>query len=208
MERPIDVINYLVNHFSYETYLEIGVLDPNNTFNRVAISLKHGVDINPKTGATFIMPSDEFFSGEHGLPTYDCIYVDGDHRELPALRDIANAIDRISNRGTVVCHDVWPSAPHPAGADLCSSVWCGEVWKAWAYLRMSRPDLWMAVLPITVGCGIIRKGRQRLFVPNELPYLDFKEDPPVNADFYYRYADKLLNMLSVEEFKKVIEAQI
>jgi hypothetical protein len=146
------------------------------------------------------MTSDQFFGSGLGLAKYDCIYVDGDHRFLPAMRDMGNAISRLSADGMVFCHDVWPTCPHPEW-DLWAPWYCGEAWKALAMLRMSRPDLWIATVKVRFGLGVIVPGgTQTLFMPYEKSYLAFEEDSPVDREFYLRYEDGLMNLMSVGEF--------
>ena len=65
-------------------------------FDLVDCKLKHGVDIQERYGPTFPMSSDEFFRTKPGLDRYDLIYVDDDHRELPAIRSMANAIHHLA----------------------------------------------------------------------------------------------------------------
>jgi Methyltransferase domain len=144
----------------------------------------------------FLMTSDQFFSESRGLPLYDLIFIDGNHRELPALRDMAHAVECLAPKGTIVCHDIMP--PETEG-DWFQPGLCGEPWKAWAYLRMSRPDLRMAVLPIELGWGIIRHGQQELFIPDEKPYLPPSADPVVDKAFYLRYRDRLLNVIHPDD---------
>jgi hypothetical protein len=200
-ECPTDVINWLAGRFGYRTYLEIGIQQRVHNFDRVNVELKHGVDIDIKVGATFTMAADEFFGSGHGLPAYDLIYVDADHRELPALRDLSHAVERLALGGTIVCDNVWPVEDYDF---RCGD--SGEAWKAWAYMRMSRPDLRMAVVAIRFGCGVIRRGRQMLFVPDEAPYLSFKEDPVVDRRFYEQYRDRLLNLIQPDQLPTWVEA--
>ena len=60
-----DIINYLNKKYSYKTYLEIGVHNPKENFNKIKIKHKDGVDPkwirNPRTGIKYKMESDQFF---------------------------------------------------------------------------------------------------------------------------------------------------
>lgn len=197
---PVNTINRLIAVMKYASYLEIGV-QHKNTFNAVVVGQKHCVDPDPQWGADFVMPSDEFFVRGLGLPLYDCIYVDGDHRELPALRDMCRAVERLSPRGTVFCDNLLPYADWQES--LRES---GRAWRAWAYMRMSRPDLWMTVLDVPFGLGVIRRGRQELFTPPECPYHTFQHDPSVDWFFYIKYRNALMNVVSLDDFWKVAAA--
>ena len=65
---------------------------------------------------------------------------------------------------------------HPPGLQLTppqqseldtSGHWNGGVWRAWAWLRATRPDLVMAVVDVDEGCGVIRRGSQVLAGVNQ-----------------------------------------
>lgn len=198
---PISIINRLADMMGYATYLEVGVRCPADNYDQVRIATKHGVDINPGSNATFIMSSDTFFTSGKGLPEYDLIYVDADHRELPSLRDLGHALSRLAPRGTVLCDNILPDSEammRPAAS--------GDAWKSFAYLRMSRPDLFMCSVDIPFGLGVIRRGQQALFVPDELPYKAWRRDPPVDMHFYYRYFPQLMNVLSEKAFWSIAGA--
>jgi len=200
MTAPLHIINGLIARMGYQTYLEIGVRQSEKNFDLVTAKLKHGIDINPDAHATFTMTSDAFFEGGHGLPAYDLIYVDGDHRELPSLRDLAHAVDRLTPNGTVVCDNILPW-----DVDSTRPTANCDAWKSFAYLRMSRPDLWMCALDIPFGLGVIRDGRQALFVPQETRYHVFQRDPAVDFYFYLHYRDRLMNVVSESDFWKLAE---
>ena len=79
----------------------------------------------------------------------------------------------------------------------------GRTWQAFAYMRMSRPDLWMAVVDVPFGLGVVRRGAQELFTPPERPYRDFQHDRPVDFFFYAEHRDHLMNVVSLDEFRKL-----
>ena len=72
--------------------------------------------------------------------------------------------------------------------------WNGDVWKAFAILRMTREDLNMYVVNINQGCGIVRKGKQKLFEK-------VKEDC-LTYSFLVKKRKKLLNLVSTAQFRK------
>ncbi len=198
---PLHVINLLAKRFGYKTYLELGVRWKQDNFDLVEVPLKHGVDIQEKYAPTFLMSSDEFFRTHPGLDQYDLIYVDDDHRELPALRSMANAVHHLAPGGTVVCDNVCPE--DYAATRVTESC---DAWKAWALLRMSRPDLFMFAIDIEYGCGVIQRGQQELFVPDdELPYKPMRHNPPLDFAFFTKHRDKLLKLVPPEAFCATIE---
>ncbi len=157
-----DIINMLIQKHNYQDYLEIGIDEGYNFQDVVEISgNKHGVDPNLEaTGqVTHRVTSDEFF--KNTTDTYDIIFIDGLHEAVQAHRDALNALLLLREGGTLLMHDCSPPrkdfqvVPQPEGADL----WCGDVWRAWLRLRQ-RPDLYMEVVDIDWGVGIIQRGTQ------------------------------------------------
>ena len=56
----IDIINALIKHFKYKSYLEIGV-QHKATFNKVICETKIGIDPEHTFNATYKMTSNDFF---------------------------------------------------------------------------------------------------------------------------------------------------
>lgn len=193
-----EIINAIIARYSYKSYLELGVQFFERNYSRVQVETKHGVDINPYVRCTHHMTTDEFFASTQDA--YDLIFVDADHRALPALRDLVRAIGRINDNGCVVFHDCNPESE----AMLVPSM-NGTAWVAWAVLRCSRPDLEMVVVDTDYGVGVIRRGRQELFAPEEdqagLPCY-FGADHQFTWEFLEAHRQRLLNLVSEEEFMK------
>jgi hypothetical protein len=69
MER-YDIINDLIKKYDFKNYLEIGVRDPNECFNKINCETKHSVDpgyevalphFNMENKVTYQYTSDTFF---------------------------------------------------------------------------------------------------------------------------------------------------
>lgn len=56
-----DIINNFISERNYKSYLEIGIHNPNDNFNKISIERKIGVDPDANARATYVMTSDEFF---------------------------------------------------------------------------------------------------------------------------------------------------
>ena len=50
--------------------------------------------------------------------------------------------------------------------------WNGPVWRAWARLRMARPDLLLAVADLDEGCGVLRRAGAPGAPPPAPPWTD------------------------------------
>ena len=123
----------------------------------------------------FEMTSDEFFLKKEKYLTFyqpDIIFIDGLHTFEATLKDILNSLLFLRNNGTIVIHDCYP--PHKAAAEPGLSAeevalrsesiegwtgeWCGDTWKAMAYLRTKyRNDLKVVVLNDDYGLGVVQK---------------------------------------------------
>ena len=197
-----DILNYLINKYKYKNYLEIGVRDPlNGNFNNIKIKNKLGVDPNPliKQNNIFVGTSDYFFFKNY--TTFDLIFIDGLHLENQVDKDIANSLTCLNEGGIIVLHDCNPPTKMHQRENYCVDgkypSWNGTVWKSFAKLRMSRPDLTMYVVDTDWGLGIIMKGSQELFPSNGINIHELKYEILDNN------RNTLLNLVSVDKFKKI-----
>lgn len=186
----------IIRRYGYGSYLEIGVNTPRQpdwNWPNVKISLKHGVDPNPKVHATFPVTSDEFFA-KHAKMKYDIIFIDGLHLWEQAYKDMTNAIKFLEEGGTIVVHDCKPPSERSQSREHVKGEWSGDVWRAFMKLRMENPDIAMSTVDFNYGCGIIQKGRQELYKadvdPTTVPYSYFKQNEK-----------EILNLISLQEFK-------
>jgi hypothetical protein len=155
------VINRLAMVLDARSYLEIGIGNGRN-FQRVHVPRKASVD--PNKPADFKMTSDEFFSGGRA-ERWDLIFIDGHHTRAQAQRDIDNALKHLEPGGAIVVHDCNPTSREMQLVPSVQDEWTGDVWKAWVRLRQTHPGLDMQVVDTDYGCGVIRKGRQKLLAP-------------------------------------------
>ena len=93
-----------------------------------------------------------------------------------------------------VLHDCNPASEDRQVEEyVAGKAWNGTVWKAWVEYRCNRKDLNMFVVDTDHGCGVIRKGAQKLWTKD-----------PLNKCIEYTYLEnhrpELLNLISVEEF--------
>jgi len=192
------LINFILdNNSDFDSYLEIGVRT-GFTIKKVNASVKDGVDIVHKCRqVNFVMSSDRFFRVINDNVKYHVIFIDGFHVYEQAMRDIDNSLRHLHPDGYVVIHDCnppnrWYQRPYKPPM---KKGWNGTVWKAIANLRCTRPDLSVCVVDTDWGFGIVRKGHQELFTKKSLQEcMDYQ----TLSD----YRIELLNLITVEEFKK------
>lgn len=134
-----DIINYLIEKYSYKNYLEIG-LDTGVCFQKISIENKESVD--PALGRyssanpTHRMTSDDFFN--QNTKQFDIIFIDGLHHSDQVDRDIENSLSALTENGIVLVHDVNPlteysqKVPRPATStpEQMPYGWSGDVWKS------------------------------------------------------------------------------
>jgi len=82
-----EIIQKIINKKKFQNYLEIGCYD-NTNFSRINIRNKIGID--PISGGTHRMNSDEFFSSNN--KKFDCIFIDGLHIYKQVRKDILNSL--------------------------------------------------------------------------------------------------------------------
>lgn len=151
-DRParFDMINHCIQKFGYKSYLEIGCAN-NQCFNAIQCDRKVGVD--PVSGGTLRMKSDEYFQTHD--ERFDIVFVDGLHIYEQAYRDVHNALAALNSNGTIVMHDCIPVNEGMQRVPRIQTSWTGNVWKAAVRLRM-RDDVDVAVALIDAGVGVVR----------------------------------------------------
>ena len=110
---------------NYSSYLEIGC-DLDENFSKIDLKNKIGVD--PKSGGTHRMTSDEFFL--INKKKFDLIYIDGLHTYEQAINDIKNSIKALNNNGVIILHDCLPKKIWNQLVPRMYGHWNGDVWKA------------------------------------------------------------------------------
>lgn len=165
-----EILNYLARQLQARSYLEIGVRDPRDNFERIEIATKYSVDPGVEFKANpvdFQMTSDEFFRrlDEGDLERkpegpFDLIFIDGLHLADQVRRDIGNAMNWIRDDGLVVLHDCNPPTEWHARESYdyktgpARGCWSGTTWKAFVAAR-ARYD--SCCIDTDWGVGILSK---------------------------------------------------
>lgn len=195
MYNRTNLLNDLILHGKFKSYLEIGVFNPKRNFDKIKCSCKIGVDPSTKAQATICATSDDFFSSNK--KTFDLIFIDGLHHCDQVIRDFENSIKVLNKDGIIVFHDCNPIKEAYQIVPQQVQHWNGDVWKAWVDIRISYDNLEMFVVNIDEGCGVLKRNNK------------FKKCN-IDCDFTYQYLDKnrveLLNLISLEKFKEWINA--
>ena len=183
-----ELINYIINKKNFKSYLEIGVRS-NETFNKVECDIKTGVDPNGR--GTHKMKSDEFFLQNKAI--YDIIFIDGLHIDEQVTKDVKNSLKCLSGGGIIVMHDCSPLNYRHQQVPRIQRAWNGTVWKSFVRLRCTDENLSMCVINTDHGCGIIKRGKQKLY--DKAPLKECLE-----WEYFKKNKKELLNLIEWNEW--------
>jgi hypothetical protein len=188
-----EIIQTYIDKLKAKKYLEIG-MGPGINFSKVICDYKVCVDPTPTVPVTFTLTSDDFF--KQNKEKFDVVFIDGLHWSEQVYVDILNSLDVLNENGVIICHDMNPHSEiiqrYPQA--IPESEWTGDCWKAWVKLKSERNDLNMYVVDTDYGCGIIQKGAQLLLTLED----------ELNWEFLNQNRKKILNLISIEEFKEML----
>tara|TARA_R110000851_G_scaffold254395_2_gene406889 strand:- start:11039 stop:11668 length:630 start_codon:yes stop_codon:yes gene_type:complete len=196
IENRIELINYFIEKNNYINYLEIGVRHPFACFNKINSPHKDGVDPVPHgKEVNYPITSDDFFKLIKGKDIkYDIIFIDGLHLYEQSLRDIKNALNHITEKGTIIIHDCNPpTEKHQTEIYDGESAWNGTVWKALVECRCTMSNINIHTLDTDWGLGIIQLGKQDLWTNDKLEKCH-------EYSYLEENRKELLNLISKEEF--------
>ena len=184
-----DLIEYLDNKFSYQSYLEIGC-DENQLFSKIKIKNKYGVD--PVRGGNIKKTSDDFFNNNQ--KTFDLIFIDGLHEYDQVKKDILNSLKFLNKNGIILVHDCLPDCNSKQAVPRYRMTWNGNVWKAIVDLRTDS-EIEIFTCEIDQGIAVIQNKQNSaiLQINKKAKKLTFK-------DFYNNYKS-YMRVISLEELK-------
>jgi hypothetical protein len=209
MKTRTDLLNHLVEKYNLQRYLEIGVQNTAQNFDKINCKYKVCVDPDPAAGATFKLTSDEFFylsecKDDMITPNwryqYDLVFIDGLHTAEQVKKDFENALKILSPNGFIVLHDCNPLkeehtiVPRPTERGH----WNGDVYKFACQTSLLGNDDRFTV-DIDNGCQVITRGED-----NEPIYWSIQEVMfPLNKytwEFFDKNRKEILYLISWEEF--------
>jgi hypothetical protein len=204
-----DVINHLLKRYKRKTaYLEIGVRDPEDNYNKIESSTKYSVDPGVESlfnSVDFKVTSDVFFEqlkkGKilNKEIKFDVIFIDGLHLAEQVKKDIDNSLQYLNIDGFIVLHDCNPPTEFHASESYeyrmspSKGYWNGTTWKAFFKFRQEK-EYFSCCIDTDWGVGVISKK------------INLGEATKIKNPFFeYRILEnnrkESLNLLSFEEFK-------
>lgn len=199
-----DIINGLVARRNYSSVLEVSTAHSGFVFDRLRAPHKERVRCTDDIWGD----EDDGIATEIAAPTgkiwrrladdrrlYDLIFLDGVHTLKQCREDLAEGLKRLTARGCLVVHDCNPPSDNFTGDRPKQGAWCGEMYRAFCELRVTRGHkLAACVVDTDCGCGIVERASNVCDpAATELRmFSDFN-------DFLARRTE-LLNLISPAEF--------
>ena len=184
----ISLINKAVSKFQDCKYLEIGC-DKNECFDSIMTKNKIGID--PVSGGSHRLTSDEFFSSNNDF--FDVIFVDGLHTYEQCRKDVINSLKFLNLNGYIFIHDLIPRNWLEEHIPRLQTLWTGDVWKVGVELSQTEGINFNIVLA-DHGVGVIKKIDENTAYKDqyeELKNLRFKD--------YFKFTD-MISFINPDEF--------
>ena len=190
-----DIINYLIERYNYNSYLEIGVQFPHSNYDKIEIKNKTGVEPFPITDllnkGIVELTSDMFFKSLEADVKYDIIFIDGLHTREQCLADILNSLKHLSDNGTILVHDCLPTAEYQTSIEDNGREWTGDVWKSIVDIK-EKNGLDVSTIDTDWGIGCIRFNADNVGFENQID-LDWEN--------YELLKHELLNIKTIDQWK-------
>ena len=187
------IVQDIINVKKYTRYLEIGCFD-DELFN--AINIDHKIGVDPVTGGTIRLTSDQFF--RENKEFFDCVFIDGLHTYDQVKKDIQNSLKFLNENGIILLHDCLPNNFYEQATPRCQYMWNGDVWKAIVECRADK-NLDVYTCYADFGIGVIFKKPNK----NLLNYLK-KDYSELKFEEYHQDNRNLMNIIEYEELKKIL----
>jgi hypothetical protein len=208
-----DVINYTIDYLNKSDlkYLEIGVRNPEDNFNKINASIKYSVDPGVEfinNPVDFKLTSDDFFKAIKNAEIldlnvkFDVIFIDGLHLADQVKRDIENSITYLSDNGFIFLHDCNPPTEYHARENFdydlspAKKSWNGTTWKSFIEFR-KRSDYYSCCIDSDWGIGVITKS-VNLGNSNQV------ENPFYEYFILNQHREECLNLISFQKFKDIL----
>ena len=149
----------MASKYSLNNYLEIGVQSKSQNYNKIICPNKTGVDPAVVEPGIARMTSDAYFNlieNNNPLPSFDLIFIDGDHTKEQVKRDFENSLRFLSDTGFIVIHDVLPENEAGTIVPRETKQWWGDVYK-WAMTIKTYGNTRVKTFNIDNGCMLVWK---------------------------------------------------
>ena len=187
------IVQDIIDKKKYKSYLEIGCFD-DELFNAIKIEYKVGVD--PVTGGTIRLTSDQFFNSNK--ENFDCVFIDGLHTYEQVKQDIQNSLKFLNKNGIILLHDCLPNNFYEQATPRCQFTWNGDVWKAIVECRTNKNlDVYTCYADFGIGVIFNRPNKNLL-------YYNISNFSKINFNEYHKDPYKLMNIIEYDDLKNII----
>jgi hypothetical protein len=190
-----DIINYLIQRYDYNSYLEIGVQFPHSNYDKIVIKNKAGVEPYPAQDLLHKhiveLTSDMFFKSLEADVKYDIIFIDGLHTREQCLADILNSLKHLSDNGTILVHDCLPTAEYQTTIEDNGKEWTGDTWKSIVDIK-AKDGLDVSTIDTDWGIGCIRLNADNVGFENPID---------LTWENYELLRHELLNIKTIDQWK-------
>lgn len=198
--KRYDLVNHVMEKYSFSTYLEIGVAF-GHSIRAVKAAVKDGVD--PVVEAhvqcpeiNYRMTSDEFFALEETQnKKYDVIFIDGLHHSDQIDVDIQNSLNHLSDNGFIFLHDCNPVSYESQLVPRQAVAWNGDGWKSIIKVRYNNKDLKTCVVDTDYGVGVIKKETSQ-----GINQESYSIEDCLTWEYFTFHKIELLDLITPEEF--------
>jgi hypothetical protein len=154
------VISEIVDYFKFNSYLEIGLRNPDSVFNYIKCKIKYSVDIDPSAKASYCGSSDLFFAQSKIADIkWDCIFIDAWHIADFVYRDLINSVKHLNDGGVIFLHDVLPTKYEYTLEN--GDIQCQSAWKVIPYVLKYCSELRIcSIVDGNAGLGVVVKGNR------------------------------------------------
>ena len=207
------VINYILGRkLGSTSYLEIGVRNPADNFDKISADSKYSVDPGleySKNPVDFKLTSNNFFNKLEAqeivleVDEFDVIFIDGLHEASQVDNDISDALKYLKQDGFIILHDCNPPTEWHARETFeyslspAGKAWNGSVWKAFTKWRMN-PSVTACCIDTDWGIGVISQSVSLGSVLSRVnEYYEYRE--------FSEHRVEYLNLITFEDFQALMD---
>ena len=133
---------------------------------------------------------------------FDLICIDPFHLYEISKANFNLFYSYLSENGTIISHDCFPSTAKMAHPNYCKGGWCGETYVAFVEFAHNNPELYYGILNIDTGIGIISKLNNTLFLKNNLNiekqelFLSKHKNKEMHTNIYKYFCENSIELIN------------
>ena len=206
MQIHTDILNFLVEKYKFQSYLEIGVNYNGANYNQIQITNKEGIKPQPLEYPISQVYSDVFFKITDENKKWDLIFNEGVHTLEQTYIDARNSIKHLNEGGFILIHDCNPPTeyhqrPYEEFVKM-GGAWNGQAYRAFIRLKNELRDWSCFVIDIDWGCAILTP--RKILKNIQLTYGIGR----ITWEIFDKNRKELMQIITAEEFENAINDNI